>query len=918
MLNHLFTQISRRSLARILSTFLCALCVVIRPISNRGGPYVFLVLSLKELVFSVQEDLAQQIEITILNISGALLGIGISTFARFLSTKPHQNSAASRSIPAIFLVAISFFAGWIKSRLPRLQLSARISCFISIWMLTANPGASSNPLSDAGHYLWITLTAAAICLFSSVLILHWSPTHLVEQVSATLAGLCTCLSVCMEYASPSQSADIRGMHMALVQRSVTLNEVYSQAAFELRVGRVNVKYLKPLVGILEHLRRELSWGMSSSNFSNMSHRTTSCPTALAFEKSAHELAKTISTSFKSVENLVTIVFARTDFRRRSLRSERDAVVAGAIQLNLAWYTMQDELRNLIRSAIDERSPQAHMPRNLYQRCLFATALLQMAYDTSHTLQVVQRIASHHEASPLRLWHPRLSLQWLGVAHRSFVVDDHGVQLDNDGAVEPDTTLSADEVRQGIASFDEPPQKHEKDGMNYFCVVGTESNSVSKHFQHRIRRPSLLLSWLWNHPRTLRARLGFSKIVRDTQHSSHLRHALKNAAGVAFLSFPAFLPETSAGSRWFRSDHGQWLIISYVWVLEPNTGATWRVGYLRLSGTVLGAIYAYITWAICRGNPYGIVIMLTLFDVLATWLIVKSNVPSLGVVASVTLPPIVLAQYINADPNVSTLKIAVLRGLMIAFGIIAALAMNSLIFPRHSRVLFLNDTSRTLGILSQLYLLLTRGMFHEFSTFTPYDKRQILKLELQIRDALPRLESLIRTMGHELSLVPKPMRHYRQVVQKLQKILDLMTGLRKIREKIPRKETVASVLKERREFVSCICIALFASEHVFRSRKPLPQFLPSSRQALENLVTQVEQRIQIAIENDHSFVGLSVVYSFAEREVMHDLVDTVEELLELCRQLFGTSAWLTYTLPTIHSDDGPGTPGEGWYSTLGRM
>jgi hypothetical protein len=29
-----------------------------------------------------------------------------------------------------------------------------------------------------------------------------------------------------------------------------------------------------------------------------------------------------------------------------------------------------------------------------------------------------------------------------------------------------------------------------------------------------------------------------------------------------------------------------MIISYVWVLETSTGATWRVGYLRLVSLVL--------------------------------------------------------------------------------------------------------------------------------------------------------------------------------------------------------------------------------------------------------------------------------------------------------------------------------------------
>jgi len=37
-----------------------------------------------------------------------------------------------------------------------------------------------------------------------------------------------------------------------------------------------------------------------------------------------------------------------------------------------------------------------------------------------------------------------------------------------------------------------------------------------------------------------------------------------------------------GQKWFTHFRGQWMIISYVWVLETNTGATWRVGYLRLA------------------------------------------------------------------------------------------------------------------------------------------------------------------------------------------------------------------------------------------------------------------------------------------------------------------------------------------------
>lgn len=102
-------HITRRALARLLSTFLCVLLVTIHSFSSLGGSSAFLVLSLKELVFSVQEDLAQQIEITVLNITGALIAIGASTFAKYLATLPQQGSATSRLIPAVSLVIISFF-----------------------------------------------------------------------------------------------------------------------------------------------------------------------------------------------------------------------------------------------------------------------------------------------------------------------------------------------------------------------------------------------------------------------------------------------------------------------------------------------------------------------------------------------------------------------------------------------------------------------------------------------------------------------------------------------------------------------------------------------------------------------------------------------------------------------------------------
>lgn len=129
-------RVTRRAIARVLSTFLCILLVTIHSFSQLGGSSAFLLLSLKELIFSVQEDLAQQIEITVLNITGALISIGVSTFAKYLATVPQKGSVISRLIPAVFLVTISFF-GWSPTMRHRssaelllMQLAGRRAVFL--------------------------------------------------------------------------------------------------------------------------------------------------------------------------------------------------------------------------------------------------------------------------------------------------------------------------------------------------------------------------------------------------------------------------------------------------------------------------------------------------------------------------------------------------------------------------------------------------------------------------------------------------------------------------------------------------------------------------------------------------------------------------------------------------------------------
>ena len=90
---------------------------------------------------------------------------------------------------------------------------------------------------------------------------------------------------------------------------------------------------------------------------------------------------------------------------------------------------------------------------------------------------------------------------------------------------------------------------------------------------------------------------------------------------------------------------------------------------------------------------------------------------------------------------------------------------------HFQVIFLSDTSRALGLLSELYMtlsqyalhtrachpqpwqILTSKMFQSNIKTSQNDKRRLIKLELETRNALFRLQALIITMKNELGLLP---------------------------------------------------------------------------------------------------------------------------------------------------------------------
>ena len=86
-----------------------------------------------------------------------------------------------------------------------------------------------------------------------------------------------------------------------------------------------------------------------------------------------------------------------------------------------------------------------------------------------------------------------------------------------------------------------------------------------------------------------------------------------------LSLPAFLSPTNSGRAWWLGSRGQWIPISFLYVLETTAGQTWRIGFYRVIGTVSGSILGCVIWVISRGNPFGLVVLTTMYGFLTAWI-----------------------------------------------------------------------------------------------------------------------------------------------------------------------------------------------------------------------------------------------------------------------------------------------------------
>ncbi|QRW27748.1 fusaric acid resistance-like protein [Rhizoctonia solani] len=741
--------------------------------------------------------------------------------------------------------------------MPRLILACRAVSFIGIWLIARAPETGQWDYNLTQLLFAFGVAGAASLVVSLIARIFTHPGGYAKDVLDVLEALKDLVQSSTSqtlFDNDKPASQTESLHTKSLDKALALHTSYAYSAYELRIGRVPIKAIKPLLITINRVREELAWGRVPAL------EGTETP----LEIPCYLLNWTTPAGGARRRSLIAYLLYKRplDVNSNDPLAARTAVTNARVVLK----TSLDSVVHEINKACTLKRTERHH-KELFRKSLHCAALLHISSELIRALTLAHGILTIHQTSRLHIFFLRPSWFWLGMSPRSVIEEE-----DSPGTVElrsaagPDTSSSAEK-----SPFEDP----------HTTLLPTPTTAKST--------PKWSLSTITHTPTILRARIQLSNWIWKARNSKHIQFAFKHALGIAILMIPALLPETSSGKQFYNSSYGVWAIISFVYVIEPNTALTWRVGIWRVFGTGIGALYAYITWQIAGTNPYGVVALITAAEIIITWF-VRSSTPGVGIVASVTIPPVLFIPYLGVA-EISMLHLTALRALQISIGIVAAILIDHIFFPKRPRAIFLSGMAKVIEDVRVLHSELSSRTHNNTPHGSPKSGVEVAqaqtcsaKLELRIRKLVMREKICLGQMEHELSLMPKPTESYRMVTGYVQRLVDLTSGLRRIRENVPHM-AIDTVLVQRQRVDSCITLALYACEHAFRSRRALPQGLPSPRKALD--VLNIELMDALQSQGRATDIG----YAMAENEVIDEMVRTVEGLVKITRDLFGTRAWL---------------------------
>ncbi|EPQ28416.1 uncharacterized protein PFL1_04243 [Pseudozyma flocculosa PF-1] len=486
---------------------------------------------------------------------------------------------------------------------------------------------------------------------------------------------------------------------------------------------------------------------------------------------------------------------------------------------------------------------------LYAVSFLMVSLLEVALLAEASLRVGQSILRSWRSHPRRrVWLPDVTWKtWLkhsGDVRSAETYSESPDLLDDDDHYDAEGTDGDLRAMAGSAYFD---RDSDSEICKNLASGGDEKNEAKAvGFRRPLQAIRILARRLTRSMAVLKFRVRLSRSIRRFRHSHHIKFGIKLALGVALLSLPAWLARGPARTWWYER-RGQWAVISYLYVLESSTGASFRVSLFRIIGTVSGSLLGLCISEVSHNNRYALGFLLALAVVPASHFMLFTRAEGIGIVLGLTAPIIALIPTLDLESSGSetAVELAWNRGYMIFIGIVAALIVNIVIWPLHARVELVRQISRSTVLLQSLYLSLARQMLTGGFVASAESTAAFERLENSVERKIAKARGLVSMMEAEVSLIPKRTDVLSEILNQLLTIAELLRGLRRCREhglRSIRREAVVNVLELRQNVIASVLIVLWSTGQALLSHAPLPQFLPSPRLALAELTEAVAEQL----------------------------------------------------------------------------
>ncbi|KAG0313563.1 hypothetical protein BGZ99_008744 [Dissophora globulifera] len=198
------------------------------------------------------------------------------------------------------------------------------------------------------------------------------------------------------------------------------------------------------------------------------------------------------------------------------------------------------------------------------------------------------------------------------------------------------------------------------------------------------------------PKTWRYRLWESL---QALKSEEFKFGFKMALAMSFIGLWSWLPWNT--NVLLVTDRGQWAMLTIMAIMSPTIGATFSVCAMRIVGTIVGTIWAMITYLALPRNPYVICAMALIISSAGAYLILVSPQPKTGNVMMMSYISITLLMYRGLTGE-TIYQICYKRLVTVIVGIIVALAINSLLWPILARRELRKELANLIGREGMLF------------------------------------------------------------------------------------------------------------------------------------------------------------------------------------------------------------------------